>query len=241
MFASTIRRVLTHPRWMDSRFVSVRENAFAIVGPSGAGKSTLLQLLLRFYDPDSGSVEIDGCDLRDLDPQELRGCMSLVPQRPAIFARSAAANISLGYPDTTRDQIIAAAKTADAHRFISELPQGYDTWLGERGVKLSGGQNQRIAIARAVLRSTPILLLDEATSSLDADSERAVQAAMERVSSGRTVVAIAHRLATVQRSDRIIVLDSGRVVAEGTHDSLVNEGGIYARLARLQFLDDGQR
>ena len=213
----------------------------AIVGPSGAGKSTLFQLLLRFYDPTSGCIEIDGVDIRDMDPQALRQMFSVVPQKPAIFARSAAANIALGKLDASRAEIEKAARTADAHHFLSQLPEGYDTWLGERGVMLSGGQSQRVAIARAVLRDAPMLLLDEATSSLDAASEQAVQKAVERLSEGRTSLTIAHRLATVQQAHRIAVMEAGRVVAEGTHDSLASAGGLYARLARLQFMarEDG--
>ena len=207
----------------------------ALVGPSGAGKSTVLQLLLRFYDPVSGRIEIDGVDIREMDPRSLRRLFAVVPQEPAVFARSAAANIALGRDGAQEVEIEAAARAAGAHGFLSDLPQGYDTWLGERGVMLSGGQNQRIAIARAILRAAPVLLLDEATSALDAESERAVQQAIDQLASGRTVLAIAHRLATVKRADRIVVLEAGRVVAEGTHDSLVAADGLYARLARLQF------
>ena len=207
----------------------------ALVGPSGAGKSTVLQLLLRFYDPVAGRIEIDGVDIREMDPCSLRRLFAVVPQEPAVFARSAAANIALGRDGAQEVEIEAAARAAGAHGFLSDLPQGYDTWLGERGVMLSGGQNQRIAIARAILRAAPVLLLDEATSALDAESERAVQQAIDQLASGRTVLAIAHRLATVKRADRIVVLEAGRVVAEGTHDSLVAAGGLYARLARLQF------
>lgn len=207
----------------------------ALVGPSGAGKSTLFQLLLRFYDPDSGSVLLDGANLGELDPVALRERFALVPQDPTIFARSATANIALGREGASEEQVKDAARLADAHEFLSALPQGYDTWLGERGVMLSGGQNQRIAIARAVLRDAPVLLLDEATSALDARSERAVQDALARCAEGRTVLVIAHRLATVQRADRIVVMESGQVVAEGRHDELVEAGGLYARLAKLQF------
>ena len=207
----------------------------ALVGPSGAGKSTVLQLLLRFYDPVAGRIEIDGVDIREMDPCSLRRLFAVVPQEPAVFARSAAANIALGRDGAQEVEIEAAARAAGAHGFLSDLPQGYDTWLGERGVMLSGGQNQRIAIARAILRAAPVLLLDEATSALDAESERAVQQAIDQLASGRTVLAIAHRLATVKRADRIVVLEAGRVAAEGTHDSLVAADGLYARLARLQF------
>ena len=187
----------------------------ALVGPSGAGKSTVLQLLLRFYDPVAGRIEIDGVDIREMDPCSLRRLFAVVPQEPAVFARSAAANIALGRDGAQEVEIEAAARAAGAHGFLSDLPQGYDTWLGERGVMLSGGQNQRIAIARAILRAAPVLLLDEATSALDAESERAVQQAIDQLASGRTVLAIAHRLATVKRADRIVVLEAGQVVAEG--------------------------
>lgn len=207
----------------------------AVVGPSGAGKSTLFQLLLRFYDPDTGSIRLDGIDIADLDPVTLRQQFALVPQDPSIFARSASDNIALGRLRSTREKIIEAAQMADADSFLSALPEGYDNWLGERGVMLSGGQNQRIAIARAMLRDAPVLLLDEATSSLDAESERAVQDAFARCAEGRTALVIAHRLATVKRADRIMVLEAGQVVAEGNHEELVAAGGLYARLARLQF------
>ncbi len=207
----------------------------ALVGPSGAGKSTVLQLLLRFHDPDSGRVTLDGVDVREVDPARLRACFALVPQDPAIFARSAADNIALGRPGAGADAVERAARTADAHRFLSELPDGYGTWLGERGVMLSGGQNQRVAIARAVLRDAPVLLLDEATSSLDAESERSVQEAMARLARGRTAIAIAHRLATVKSVDRIVVMEGGRAVATGSHGELVASGGLYARYASLQF------
>ena len=209
----------------------------ALVGPSGAGKTTIFQLLLRFYDPESGAVRLDGVDLRDMEPEKLRTRYSLVPQEPAIFAASVAENIRFGRPTARMKEIEAAAEAAAAHEFISRLPQGYETPVGERGVLLSGGQKQRIAIARAILRDAPVLLLDEATSALDAESERLVQSAVERLSRDRTTLVIAHRLATVKRADRIIVLDEGRIVATGDHDSLVAEDGLYARLARLQFTD----
>ena len=207
----------------------------ALVGPSGAGKSTVIQLLLRFHDPDSGFITFDGIDIREVDPAELRARFAFVPQDSAIFARSAAENIAIGRPGATQAEIEAAASAADAHRFLSDLPKGYRTWLGERGVMLSGGQSQRVAIARAVLRNAPVLLLDEATSALDAESERAVQEAVARLARGRTAIAIAHRLATVKSADRIVVMEDGRAVACGSHAELVEAGGLYARYASLQF------
>ena len=209
----------------------------ALVGPSGAGKTTILQLLLRFYDPQQGSVHLDGIDLRDLSRTNFRQSLSLVPQDPVIFATSARDNIRFGRPDATDAEVESAARAAAAHDFVTALPQGYDTYLGERGVMLSGGQKQRIAIARAILRDAPVLLLDEATSALDAESERLVQSAVETLALGRTTLVVAHRLATVKRADRIVVFDQGRIVAQGKHDDLVAEGGLYARLARLQFTD----
>lgn len=209
----------------------------AFVGPSGAGKTTIIQMLLRFYDPALGRILLDGVDLSDLRRNDFRKAVALVPQDPVIFATSARENIRFGRPDASDAEIQAAAVAAAAHDFIAELPDGYDSYLGERGVMLSGGQKQRIAIARAILRDAPVLLLDEATSALDAESERAVQQAVDRLSEGRTTLIVAHRLATVKKADRIIVMDQGRVVATGPHDTLVAEGGLYARLARLQFTE----
>ena len=207
----------------------------ALVGPSGAGKTTIIQLILRFYDPSKGRVLLDGTDLADMQRAKFRKAMALVPQDPVIFAASARENIRFGRPEASDADVLAAAKAAAAHDFVSALPDGYDSYLGERGVMLSGGQKQRIAIARAILRDAPVLLLDEATSALDAESERAVQSAVDRLAEGRTTIIVAHRLATVKKADRIIVMEEGRVVAQGTHDSLVAEDGLYARLARLQF------
>ncbi|MCL4141694.1 UNVERIFIED_CONTAM: hypothetical protein GTU68_011254 [Idotea baltica] len=209
----------------------------ALVGPSGAGKTTIIQLLLRFYDPLSGRITLDGQDLRDLKRSDFRRHMALVPQDPVIFAASARENIRFGRPDATDAEVESAAIAAAAHDFLTALPEGYDSYVGERGVMLSGGQKQRIAIARAILRDAPVLLLDEATSALDAESERAVQAAVDHLSRDRTTLIVAHRLATVKKADRIIVFEGGKVVAQGTHDALVAQGGLYARLARLQFTD----
>ncbi|MDU8945822.1 ABC transporter transmembrane domain-containing protein [Ovoidimarina sediminis] len=209
----------------------------ALVGPSGAGKTTVIQLLLRFYDPHGGAVRVDGTDLRDIARSAFRRHMALVPQDPVIFAASARDNIRFGRPDATDAEVEAAAEAAAADTFLRALPQGYETYVGERGIMLSGGQKQRIALARAILRDAPILLLDEATSALDAESERAVQQAVDRLSQDRTMLIIAHRLATVKKADRILVFEDGRIVAEGTHQSLVADGGLYARLAKLQFTD----
>ena len=207
----------------------------AVVGPSGAGKTTLFQLLLRFYDPQHGRILLDGVAIGDLDLHVLRDAIGIVPQDTVIFAADAMENIRYGRVDATDDEVIAAAKMAAAHEFIEKLPDGYKSFLGERGVRLSGGQRQRIAIARALLKNPPLLLLDEATSALDAESERLVHGALEAAMAGRTTLVIAHRLATVQKADRIIVLDDGRLVETGTHASLVAQGGIYANLAALQF------
>lgn len=209
----------------------------ALVGPSGAGKTTILQLLLRFYDPDSGAVRLDGMDLRQMARSDFRRAIALVPQDPVIFADTARENIRFGRPEASDAEVEAAAKAAAAHDFLSALPDGYDSYVGERGVMLSGGQKQRIAIARAILRDAPVLLLDEATSALDAESERAVQTAFEEMSAGRTTLIVAHRLATVKKADRILVFDEGRIVAEGDHDALIAQDGLYARLARLQFTE----
>ena len=207
----------------------------ALVGPSGAGKSTVFNLLLRFFDPDSGDVRVDGVPVAAADLRQLRASMALVPQEVALFADTVAENIRYGTPTASQEDVVRAARLAHADEFIRALPQGYETRLGERGVSLSGGQRQRIAIARAVLRDAPILLLDEATSALDAESEVLVQKALEQVMSGRTTLVIAHRLATIQKADRILVLDAGRIVEEGTHAELIRKGGLYARLAELQF------
>ncbi|MEL6516469.1 MAG: ABC transporter transmembrane domain-containing protein [Pseudomonadota bacterium] len=221
----------------NARFDIAPGETVALVGPSGAGKSTVIQLLLRFYDPDAGRICLDGQDIRGLERMAFRQHIALVPQDPVIFAASARENIRFGRPGASDAEVEAAAVAAAAHDFLSALPDGYDTFVGERGIMLSGGQKQRIAIARAILRDAPILLLDEATSALDAESERAVQHAVDRLSQERTTLVIAHRLSTVKKADRILVFDNGRIVATGTHDTLVHEDGLYARLARLQFTE----
>jgi ATP-binding cassette subfamily B protein len=207
----------------------------ALVGPSGAGKSTVLQLLLRFYDVQRGRVLVDGVPVTDLALADLRARIGIVPQDSTIFSTSALENIRYGRPDATDSEVHAAARAAFAHDFVVALPEGYATFLGERGVRLSGGQRQRISIARAILRNPPLLLLDEATSALDAESERMVQAALEAAMADRTTIVIAHRLATVLRADRIVVMEAGRIVDIGTHAQLVARGGLYARLAAMQF------
>ena len=223
---------------LDSFDLQVRRGeTVAFVGPSGAGKSTTFQLLLRFYDPESGRVLLDGVDLSQADPLAVRSRIGLVPQDTVLFAASARENIRYGRPDASDAEVEDAAKAAAADEFLRKLPEGYDTFLGERGTRLSGGQRQRIAIARAILRDPPILLLDEATSALDAESERLVQAALDRLMQGRTTIIIAHRLATVLQADRIVVMDHGRIVAQGTHAELVRGNELYARLAALQFAD----
>ena len=207
----------------------------ALVGLSGAGKSTFIQLLQRFYDPDQGKIFLDGIDIKAMNRLEFRKSIALVPQDPVIFASTVMENIRFGNPEASDEEIYEAARAASAHEFITELPQGYETCVGERGVMLSGGQQQRVAIARAILRNAPVLLLDEATSALDAENERSVQEAFDHLSMGRTTIVVAHRLATVKKADRIIVLDKGRIVEQGKHEKLISEKGVYARLASLQF------
>ena len=214
-----------------------RGEKVALVGPSGAGKTTVLQLLMRFYDAGAGRIRVDGVDVARADPREVRRRFALVPQDPVMFAASVAENVRFGRPQASDDEVRAACVAAYADAFVERLPQGYGTFLGERGVRLSGGQRQRLAIARAVLADRPFLLLDEATSALDAESEREVQLALETLMTGRTVLMIAHRLATIRHADRIAVMEEGRIVAVGTHDGLLRASPLYARLAALQFLD----
>lgn len=212
-----------------------RGETLALVGESGAGKTTVFQLLQRFYEPQSGSIELFGTKIDELSLQALRGSIAVVPQDAVIFSSSALENIRYGRPDASDEEVKQAANDAFADEFIQALPEGYNTFLGERGVRLSGGQKQRISIARAMLKNAPILLLDEATSALDAQSEQMVQAALERAMQGRTTLVIAHRLATIQKADRIVVLQKGELVEIGTHEALVAQGGVYAKLAALQF------
>ncbi|NUQ17747.1 MAG: ATP-binding cassette domain-containing protein [Sphingomonas sp.] len=223
---------------LDDFSLSVRSRErLALVGPSGAGKTTIFQLAERFYDPQQGRVLLDGVDLKDADPADVRQRIAMVPQEVVIFAASARDNLRYGNWDASEEQLWQAARDANAEEFLRALPEGLDTFMGEGGARLSGGQRQRIAIARALLRDAPLLLLDEATSALDAESERLVQDALDRLMSDRTTIVIAHRLATVRAADRIVVMDQGRIVEEGTHASLNARGGLYARLARLQFED----
>ena len=224
-----------HPALQHINLQVAAGETVALVGPSGAGKSTVFQLLLRFYDVSSGHISVDGVELRQAALADLRQRIGIVPQDSTLFSGSARENIRYGRPEASDDEVIAAAKGAFAHDFISALPEGYATFVGERGVRLSGGQRQRISIARAMLKNPPLLLLDEATSALDAESEHMVQAALESAMSGRTTLVIAHRLATVQRADRIVVMEAGRIVDIGRHDELVARGGLYARLAAMQF------
>jgi ATP-binding cassette subfamily B protein len=219
----------------DFTLTVARGETVAVVGPSGAGKSTLFQLAQRFYDPEAGAVLVDGVDLREADPAAVRARIALVPQETVIFAASARDNLRYGRWEASDDELWDAAETANAAEFLRALPQGLDTFMGEGGARLSGGQRQRLAIARAVLRDAPLLLLDEATSALDAESERLVQASLERLMENRTTMVIAHRLSTVRAADRIVVMDQGRIVEEGNHETLQLQGGLYARLARLQF------
>ena len=239
-FRDVIFRYPTRPdaKALDSFSLTIAPGeTVAVVGPSGAGKSTLLQLAERFYDPDEGAILLNGVALSDADPADARAMMAMVPQESVIFAASARDNLRYGNWNASDDAIWSAARAAHAEDFLRALPQGLDSFMGEGGTRLSGGQRQRISIARALLRDAPLLLLDEATSALDAESERLVQQALDELMAGRTTIVIAHRLSTVRAADRIIVMDQGRIVEQGTHDSLVNAGGLYARLASLQFDD----
>ena len=209
--------------------------SLALVGPSGAGKSTVFELLQRFYDPDEGTVTLGDTDIRDLLPIDLRSQLAVVAQQPTLFSADVMHNIRYGKPDATKEEVIAAAKAANAHDFIEKLPEGYESFLGEQGVRLSGGQRQRVAIARAILKDPKILLLDEATSALDAESEHRVQQALENLMRGRTTVIIAHRLATIRNADSIAVLEDGKLVAQGSHDELLESSVLYKRLSELQF------
>jgi len=228
----------TAPALVDFSLEIPAGRSLALVGPSGAGKSTVFELLQRFYDPGAGRITLDGVDLRDLSLADLREQLALVPQQPVLFSADVRYNIAYGRPGATDDEIETAARRAHAHEFIERLPEGYGTELGDRGVRLSGGQRQRIALARAILKDPKILLLDEATSALDAESEHQVQLALAEVMAGRTTVIIAHRLATIRHVDRIAVMESGRLVATGSHSELLAENPLYARLASLQFRDD---
>jgi ATP-binding cassette subfamily B protein len=238
VFSSVLFAYPSRPDFMaikDLSFAVQQGARYALVGPSGAGKSTLFAMLLRFYAPTAGQIAVLGKDITQWPVSELRNLIGIVPQEPIIFASSAMENIRYGKLDATDDEVIAAAKTAHADGFISALPEGYASFLGERGVRLSGGQKQRISIARAILKNPPILLLDEATSALDAESEREVQLALDSVLPGRTSLTIAHRLATVLSADSILVLEEGQLVEQGSHADLIKQGGLYARLADLQF------
>jgi ATP-binding cassette subfamily B protein len=229
-----------HPVFDGFNLEIVPGETVALVGPSGAGKSTLMQLLLRYYEPQAGCIELDGVDVRAADPGEVRRRFAVVPQDPVIFGMSAGENIRYGLEGVTGDDVRLAAEAAHAMPFIENLPEGLDTYLGERGVRLSAGQRQRIAIARALLRNPAVLLLDEATSALDAESEKSVQLALQELMADRTTLVIAHRLATVRRASRIVVINAGRIEAMGQHDELVAQGGLYARLAALQFRDGNE-
>ena len=220
-------------------FAAERGETVAIFGPSGAGKTTIFLLLLRHYDTASGRIEVDGVNVSRADPKELRKRIAVVPQEGVVFSSSIADNIRFGRPNASMEEVRQAAGLAHVDEFVARLPDGFDTLVGERGVTLSGGQRQRIALARAILKDAPILLLDEATSALDAESERAVQEALQRLKHQRTMLVVAHRLATVRSADRIVVLEAGEIVAQGTHEALMRGGGLYARLAELQFSEAG--